>query len=99
MAGPPQNKRSTWRRMTLGEAAELCDPIVVWCNNKACGYGSSNGRQYRVTLTAAELAAYVERWGAAVTVEDFRARLRCRHCGSGDVSTIVDTPHVPPAER
>jgi hypothetical protein len=100
MAGPlPANKRVIWRRMTLGEAAERGDPIVVWCNNRACGYWLEHGQQYRAVLSAADLAAYAERWGEAATFEDLRARLRCRHCGSGDVSTIVDTPYVPPAER
>jgi hypothetical protein len=92
MADPPQDKRATWRRMTLGEAAELGNPIAVWCNSRTCGYWLEHGRQYRATLTAADLAGYAERYGEAVTFEDFRARLRCRHCGSGDVSTIVDTP-------
>jgi hypothetical protein len=86
-----EDKRATWRRLTLGEAAELGNPIVVWCNDKACGYWLEHGRQYRAVLTAADLAAYAERYGEAVTFEDFRARLRCRYCGSGDVSTIVDT--------
>jgi hypothetical protein len=97
MAKP--DKRAPWRRLTLGEAAESGEPIVVWCNNKACGYWLEHGRQYRATLTAADLAAYAERWGEAVTFEDFRSRLRCRHCGSRDVSTIVEVPYVPPAER
>ena len=30
---------------------------------------------------------------------DFRARLRCRYCGGGDVSTIVATHHATPPER
>jgi hypothetical protein len=85
--------------MTLGEAAERGDPIVAWCNNRACGYWLEHGRQYRAVLSAADLAAYAERYGEAVTFEDFRARLRCRHCGSGDVSTIVDAPYVPASER
>jgi len=80
--------------MTLGETAEHGAPIVVWCN-----YWREHGWQCRAMLTAADLAAYVERYGEAATFEDFRGRLRCRHCGSGDISTIVDTPYVPPAER
>jgi hypothetical protein len=95
---PPQDRpRSTWQQMTLGETAERGDPIIVWCNNKACGCAREHGRQYRAALSVADLAAYVERYGASTTFEAFRARLRCRHCGSGDVSTIVDTPYVPPA--
>jgi hypothetical protein len=89
---PPPDKRATWRRMTLGEAAESGDLIAVWRNNKACGWWLEHGQQYRATLTAADLAGYAERYGKAATFEDFRSRLRCRHCGSGDVSTIVDKP-------
>jgi hypothetical protein len=36
--------------------------------------------------------------GEAETFEDFRGRLRCRHCGSEDVSTVVETPYVQAAE-
>jgi hypothetical protein len=99
MTRPPPDKHATWRRLTVGEAAERGDPIAVWCNNRACGYWLEHGRQYRAVLTAADLAAYVEQIGEAVTFEDFRGRLRCRHCGSGDISTIVETPYIPPAER
>jgi len=30
---------------------------------------------------------------------DFRAQLRCRYCGCGDVGTIVDSHHATPQER
>jgi len=83
MADPP-NKRATWRRLTLGEAAESGEPIVVWCNNRACGYWLEHGRQYRAVLSAADLVAYVERYGASTTFEDFRAR-----CGVGIVAAAT----------
>jgi hypothetical protein len=75
----------TWTRATLGNAAADGDPITVWCNNRACGYWLEHGKQYRAVLTA----AFIE----------FRARLRCRHCGSGDVSTIANTHYDTPKER
>src|SRR5580700_5875555 len=90
---------ATWVPATLGYAARTGDPITVWCNNHACGYRLEHGNPYRAVLTAADLAAYAETYGAATTFGDFRARLRCRHCGSGDVSTIVDHHHETPAER
>jgi hypothetical protein len=89
----------TWTRATLGNAAADGDPVTVWCNNRACGYWLQHGRQYRAVLTAADLALYAETYGKAVAFIEFRARLRCRHCGSGDVSTIVDTHHETPKER
>lgn len=52
----------------------------------------------RAVLSGADLATYAERYGAATAFVDFRARLRCRHCGSGDVSTIADARHATPQE-
>jgi hypothetical protein len=92
---PPRD----WRKATLGDAAAAGDPITVWCNKRACGYWREHGRQYRAVLFAADLAAYAERYGAATTFADFRTHLRCRYCGSGDVSTIVERAYVTPAER
>ena len=89
----------SWVRQTLGGAAAGGDPVTVWCNNRACGFWLQHGRQYRAVLTPADLLAYAERYGAEVTFIDFRARLRCRHCGSGDVSTIANARHETPAER
>lgn len=88
-----------WTRATLGDAARAGDPIVIWCNNYACAYRLQHGAQYRAQLTPADLAAFAERYGANTTFVDFRARLRCRHCASGDVSTIVDSHHETPKER
>src|SRR5215467_2020928 len=88
-----------WRRATLGDAIAQGDPVSVWCNNRACGYWLEHGQQYRVTLTLPDLDAYAERCGAGTLFVDFRKRLRCRHCGSGDVSTIVDSPYITPAQR
>jgi hypothetical protein len=88
-----------WTRATLGSAAASGDPITVWCNNYACPYRLAHGRQYRVTLTAADLAHYAQCYGEATSFAVFRARLRCRHCGSGDVSTIVDDRPQTPEER
>lgn len=41
-----------------------------------------HGRQYRAVLTAADLATYAERYGAATAFVDFRARLRCRYAAA-----------------
>jgi hypothetical protein len=87
-----------WVRATLGSAAAAGNAITVWCNNRACGYELEHGRPYRAVLTAADLVAYAERYGGDVTFIDFRARLRCRHCGSSDVSTVVES-HNSPEER
>jgi hypothetical protein len=59
----------------------------------------AHGRPYRAVLTAVDLALYAEKYGADVTFIDFRARLRCKHCGSGDVSTIVENRYETPGER
>jgi hypothetical protein len=88
-----------WRKATLGDAARDGDPITVWCNNRACSYWLEHGRQYRAILTPADLTAYVEKYGAETTFLDIRDRLRCRHCGSGEISTIVDRDYVSPKER
>jgi hypothetical protein len=91
--------RDDWVRATLGSAVRDRDPITVWCNYRACGYWLETGHQYRTVLTVADLSAYAERYGPATTFIDFRTRLRCRHCGSGDVSTIVDWHYKTPGER
>jgi hypothetical protein len=88
-----------WMRQTLGGAAAVGNPIGVWCASATCIYRLEHGRPYRVVLTAADLANYAEKYGNAGTFEDFRKRLRCRHCGSGNISTIVDAHHETPEER
>jgi hypothetical protein len=88
-----------WTRATLGDAVRVGDPIMVWCNSRACGYWQEHGNPYRAVLTAIDLADYAERYGVGTTSIEFRARLRCSHCGSGDVSTMVDSRAETPAER
>lgn len=84
----------------LGDIAAGGNPITVWCNNPVCDYWLEHGRQYRAVLSSADLATCAERDDGATTFVDFRARLRCRYCGSGDdVSTIVDARHAVPQER
>jgi hypothetical protein len=51
------------------------------------------------SLTVADLAAYAEKYGPTTTFVDFRARLRRRHCGSSDVSTIVDWYYKTPRDH
>jgi hypothetical protein len=91
--------RRQYKPATLGSHAAVGDPITVWCSNRACSYLLEHGAQYRAVLSPADLMALAERYGADVTFIDFRARLRCRHCGSGEISTIVDSHHLTPAER
>ena len=98
-AATPYGDKWTWTRATLGTAANAGDPIIVYCNNRACGYLIEHGEPYRAVLTPADLATLAEKYGDDVTFIDFRARLRCQHCGSGDVSTVVDSPYIPPSER
>jgi hypothetical protein len=88
----------TWTKATLGSHAANGDPILLWCNSATCGYRLEHGKPYQAVLTAADLVQYAEKYGDAVTFEDFRKRLRCRHCG-GDISTIVDAPYVTPGAR
>jgi hypothetical protein len=88
-----------WTRQTLGGSVAAGHPVILTCSNARCSYQAEHGEPYRSVLTVADQAAYAERYGPSVTFEDFRKRLRCRHCGSGDISTIVDAPYVTPAER
>ena len=86
-------------RATLGSAVARGDPIIVYCNNRACDYLIEHGEPYRAVLTPGDLARLAEKYGDDVTFIDFRARLRCQHCGSSYVSTIVDSPYIPPKDR
>jgi hypothetical protein len=88
-----------WPRQTLGGVVRQGESIIVWCNNYACGYRLVHGAQYRAVLTVADLTAYAERYGDDLEFGSFRRRLRCRHCGCRDVSTIADHPYVTPKER
>jgi hypothetical protein len=95
----PYSDKWTWTKATLGTAASAGDPIIVYCNDRDCEYLIEHGEPYRAVLTPTDLAALAEKYGDAVPFIDFRARLRCRHCGTGDVSTIVDSPYIPPKDR
>lgn len=94
-----QDKRDKWPRATLGSVARGGDPITIWCNNYACGYRLAQRRQYRAVLSVADLEALAERYGDDLPFIEFRARLRWRHCRSGDVSTIIGSTHPTPQER
>jgi hypothetical protein len=50
--------------------------LIVWCRD--C--------KHRVEADPAEMA---ERYGAAMTVPDWRTRLRCSQCGSRNVDMVV----------
>ena len=95
----PYSDKWTWTRAKLGTAASAGDPILVYCNNRSGDHLTERGEQYRAVLTPADLATLAERYGDDLPFIDFRARLRCRHCGSGDVSTGVDSPYISPGER
>jgi hypothetical protein len=62
--------------MTLGNAAAAHVRLIVWC--KACGH--------QVEPDAAEMA---ERYGAETAVLDWRDRLVCSRCSSGEVDMVV----------
>ena len=91
--------RSTWTRATLGDAARDGDPISVYCTYRGCSYWLEHGREYRAILTPSDFVAYAEKYGPEMTFIDFCARLRCRHCGSSEITTIVDRAYLLPPER
>jgi hypothetical protein len=62
--------------MTLGGAANAGVRIIVWC--KACQHQAEPG--------PAEMAA---RYGAGVSVLDWRERLRGSRCGSRDIDMVL----------
>ena len=62
--------------MTQGAAATACVRLIVWC--RAC--------RRQVEPDPADLA---ERFGAAVPVLDWKARLVCSACGSREVDMVV----------
>jgi len=61
---------------TLGSTAAAGVRIIVWC--KAC--------RRQVEPDATEMAA---RYGAALTVLDWKDRLRCSECGSLDIDMVL----------
>jgi hypothetical protein len=62
--------------MTLGNAAAAHVRLIVWC--KACGQ--------QVEPDPAEQA---QRYGAEITVPDWRERLICSKCGSREIDMVV----------
>jgi hypothetical protein len=62
--------------LTLGGAAAAGVRIIVWC--KAC--------RHQVEPDPAELA---ERYGAGVSVLDWRDRLICSRCGGRDNDMVL----------
>jgi hypothetical protein len=62
--------------MTLGNAATARVRLIVWC--KVCNH--------QVEPDAAEMAA---RYGASMSVLDWRDRLVCSGCGSRTVDLVV----------
>lgn len=68
--------RYTGPPMTLGNAAAAHVRLIVWCLD--C--------RHRVEADPAEMA---ERYGAEMTVPDWRARLVCGECGSHRVDMVV----------
>jgi Zn finger protein HypA/HybF involved in hydrogenase expression len=61
---------------TLGSTAAAHLRLIVWC--KDC--------HHRVERDPAEMA---ERYGAEMTVPDWRERLVCSQCGSRNVDMVV----------
>jgi Zn finger protein HypA/HybF involved in hydrogenase expression len=62
--------------MTLGNAAAAHVRLIVWC--KEC--------QHQVEPDPGEMA---ERYGAEVTVPDWRERLVCSQCGSREIDMVA----------
>ncbi len=62
--------------MTLGDAAKAGVRLIVWC--KSC--------HYQAEPNPAEMA---ERYGAEMTVPDWRERLVCSRCDSRNVDMVV----------
>jgi hypothetical protein len=64
------------RPMTLGNAAAAHVRLIVWCLD--C--------QHQVEPDPAEMA---DRYGAEMTVPDWRERLVCSRCGSRQIDMVV----------
>jgi hypothetical protein len=69
-------KRYTGLPLTLGNAAAARVRLAVWC--KDC--------RHQVEPDAAAMA---ERYGAEMSVPDWRERRRCSQCGSSNVDMMV----------
>jgi hypothetical protein len=74
--GAPRVKSEPSPPMTLGGVAKAGVRIIAWC--KAC--------QHQVEPDPAELA---ERYGAGVSVLDWRDRLVCSRCGGRDNDMVL----------
>jgi hypothetical protein len=61
---------------TLGSAAAAEVRVIVWCD--ACGH-----------QTEPDAALLAEKYGAAMTVPDWAARLVCAQCGGRKVSFVL----------
>ena len=62
--------------MTLGQGLAAQVRLIVWC--KACGHQAEP-----------DVADRVARYGAATTVIDWAARLRCSACDGHEVDFVV----------
>jgi hypothetical protein len=61
---------------TLGSTAAAEARVIVWCD--ACGH-----------QVEPDVAALVEKYGAATTVSDWAARLVCSQCGGRKASFVL----------
>jgi Zn finger protein HypA/HybF involved in hydrogenase expression len=71
--------------MTLGNAAAAHVRLIVWCRD--C--------HHRIEPDPTEMAA---RYGAEMTVPDWRERLMCGQCGSRNVDMVVSGPERRPLD-
>jgi hypothetical protein len=90
--------RDDWPGATLGDTVRAGHSITVYCNSYSCQYRLEQGDQYRHAEPGRSrgLCRAIRRWDDLYRLPQ---KLRCHHCGSGDVSTIVERPYVPAAER
>jgi hypothetical protein len=62
--------------MTLGQAAAAQVRLIVWC--KACNHQAEP-----------DVSDQVARYGAALAVPEWAARLRCSACGGSEIDFVV----------
>jgi hypothetical protein len=62
--------------MTLGNAAAAKVRLIVWC--KSCGH-----------QVEPDPTEHARRYGAAMTVPDWRKRLVCSRCGSHEIDLVA----------